>query len=141
MRNLFLSITLVLMALSAKAQTAGSDYYFKIKWEQHNDSTWVKIPQTDVYISLSDSVILYKGQLYQVTSLYRTDDLYSTYIQTDSTTVSISFTKDETSDGRYIIGIDEFPITFDRTKSLTTIKMYEAKRVKRKVKLNSYRND
>ena len=52
-------------------------------------------------------------------------------------TVSISFTVGETSNGRHIIGIDKFPNSFDHVKSLTTVRFYEAKRIKRKI---NYKN-
>ncbi len=141
MKNLFLLIPFAIMSLIANAQTDESDYYFKIKWQQLNDSTLVKMPQMDIYVSLNEKIIVYNGKPYQFSNLYTTDYLYSTYIQTDSTAVIISFSKAENSDGRHIIGIDEFPNVFDSIKSRTIVKIYEAKRVKRKVNLNTYRND
>ena len=78
MKNSILSVLFVFMALSANAQASETNYFFKIKWEQHTGSTLVKILRNDIYISLSDSMMVYKNQMYHFISLYTTDDLYST---------------------------------------------------------------
>ena len=118
-------ITFMVSCVMGQGKKSETEFYFSIKWKYADDSTLVKIPEERLYISFTDSIIVYNDSVYKIYVIFYDDPtIYSTIGKNKmGQGSSVIFTRTKTVNGRYMISINNH-----KTRSLD-LRYYDANRI------------